>query len=502
MSVESGREGPLSTRVLRGVLWTASPFALQLFIGVLFYAFIPTEEMGRFEYALIVVMVLALVADLGLGSALVQHRSASEEHFDSAFWATLAAGAALTAAAAATAPQLARLSGAADPEQFARVTRVLVLLVPFAAVSGVFRGRLQKDLRFRQMATAEAFSILIYTAAAILLLRQYGVMSAVISAVVRELALLAGLWRASSWTPRLRFRLAALRDLLRFGINLTGSRCLNYAGHNLAGFLIFPLLGETALGYYRFAHRLTLMPLVRISTVVMRVFFPTFSAIQEDDALLRRAYLQTVQSIALFFWPLLAIFVFAPEALELLRRVDGRDLGPAALPLQLLAAAALLKAAGSAAGSIFLAKGRSNWLLYWSLFSLAVLLPVLFLCVSHGVAWAAAAIAGTAFLFLLLSQHLTNRLIGLTFADFIGALARPAGVTALVLAVLVAVRNLATGDALTVCAAGALAWLAATLIGMRLLAWELCRNLWRTARGRSSGKPAGPGGREDPPQLQ
>ncbi len=502
MPVESGREGPLSTRALRGVLWTASPFALQLFIGVLFYAFIPTEEMGRFEYALIVVMVLALVADLGLGSALVQHRGASEEHFDSAFWTTLAAGAALTAAVAATAPQLARLSGAADPGQFARVTRVLVLLVPFAAVSGVFRGRLQKDFRFRQMAAAEAFSILIYTVAAILLLRQYGVMSAVISAVVRELALLAGLWRASSWTPRLRFRLAALRDLLRFGINLTGSRCLNYAGHNLAGFVIFPLLGETALGYYRFAHRLTLMPLVRISAVVMRVFFPTFSAIQEDDALLRRAYLRAMQSIALFFWPLLTTFVFAPEALELLRRVDGRDLGPAALPLQLLAGAALLKAAGSAAGSIFLAKGRSNWLLYWSLFSLAVLLPVLFLCVSHGVAWAAAAIAGTAFLFLLLSQHLTNRLIGLTFADFIGSLARPAGVTVLVLAVLVVVRNFATGDALTVCAAGALAWLAATLIGMRLLAWELCRNLWRTARGRSSGKPAGTGGREDPPQLQ
>ena len=499
MSVESGRS--LSTRALRGVLWTASPFALQLFIGVLFYAFIPTAEMGRFEYALIVVMVLALLADLGLGSALVQHRNPSEEHFDSAFWTNLAAGAALTAGLAAAAPQLARLSGAEDPEQFARVTRVLVLLVPFAAVSGVFRGRLQKDLRFRQMAAAEAFSILVYTAAAVFLLQKYGVMAAVISAVVRELALLGGLWRASSWTPRLRFRLSALGDLFRFGINLTGSRCLNYAGHNLAGFVIFPLLGETALGYYRFAHRLTLMPLVRISAVVMRVFFPTFSAIQEDDALLRRGYLRAVQSIALFFWPLLAVFVFAPEALELLRRVDGRDLRPAALPLQLLAAAALLKAAGSAVGSIFLAKGRSSWLLYWSIFSLAVLLPVLFACVSHGVAWASAAIAATALLFLVLSQHLTNRLIGLTFADFTGALARPAGVAALVLAVLVLVRSLATGDALAACAAGALAWAAATLIGMRLLAWELCRDLWATARGRASGKPADPAGREDSQHL-
>ena len=500
MSVESGRS--LSTRSLRGVLWTASPFALQLFIGVLFYAFIPTAEMGRFEYALILVMVLALLADLGLGSALVQHRGASEEHFDSAFWTNLAAGAALTAAAVAAAPRLALLSGAGDPEQFARVTRVLVLLVPFAAVSGVFRGRLQKDLRFRQMAAAEAFSILVYTAAAIILLREYGVMAAVISAVVRELALLAGLWRASSWTPRPRFRLSALGDLFRFGINLTGSRCLNYAGHNLAGFVIFPLLGETALGYYRFAHRLTLMPLVRISAVVMRVFFPTFSSIQEDDALLRRGYLRSVQSIALFFWPLLAVFVFAPEALALLKRIDGRDLGPAALPLQLLAAAALFKAAGSAVGSIFLAKGRSNWLLYWSIFSLAVLLPVLFLCVSRGVAWATGAIAGTAFLFLVLSQHLTNRLIGLRFAEFISALARPAGVTVLVTGVLVLVRNLAGGDALVSCAAGALAWVAATLAGMRLLAWELCLHLWRTARGSSSGKPAGSGGPEESVQLE
>ena len=105
-------------------------------------------------------------------------------------------------------------------------------------------------------------------------------------------------------------------------------------------------------------------------------------------------------------------------------------------------------------------------------------------------------------LFLVLSQHLTNRLIGLRFAEFISALARPAGVTALVTGVLVLVRNLASGDALAACAAGALAWAASTLVGMRLLAWELCLHLWRTARGGPSGKSAGSGGPEEPLQLQ
>ena len=485
MSLEPGQQNSLSTHALRGVLYTASPFVLQLFIGVLFYVFVPTDDMGRFEYALIFVMFLSVVADLGLSAALVQNRNVTEEHFHSAFWTSLFAGATLTIVVIATAPHLVSYIGSADHEKMVVVLRMMVLLLPFAAISGVFRAKMQRDLRFRPMAAAEVFSIVSYSIIAVSMLGSFGVMSAIVGAVVRELALFVGLWYGSSWTPAFCFRLPAVRELLRFSLNLTGSRCISYACNNLPGFVIFPLLGETALAYYRFAHRLTLMPLARISAVIMRVFFPTFASIQDDDALLRRGYLRTAQSIALLYWPFLTLLVFAPEAIELLKSIDGRDLGPASLPLQLLGVASLLKAVGAAVGSIFLAKGRASWLLYWSLFSLSVLFPALYFGVSNGIVGVATVVAGSSVLLLLISQHLTNKLIQLRFVDFIFALIRPTLVTVFVFVCMLALRLALSVDAVTACAIGILGWIVATVLGMRLFAWKICNNLWKTAWGVS-----------------
>ena len=61
----------LATHATRGVFWTSIPFVLQMLMGVLFYTYLPIAEMGRFEWALTVVMFLALVSDLGLGAALI-----------------------------------------------------------------------------------------------------------------------------------------------------------------------------------------------------------------------------------------------------------------------------------------------------------------------------------------------------------------------------------------------------------------------------------------------
>lgn len=473
-----------------------------MLMGVLFYGILKTHEMGRFEWALIVVMLLALVSDLGLGSALIQRREVGDSHFTSAFWTSFLFGLAITAVVVCTAPQTARVVGGPQPQEFARILSVLVLLVPFASVSGLFRARLQRDLQFRAMALAEGVSVVSYSLSALALLSlSFGIMSVVYSSVVREIALLLALCWAARWRPRFSFSRAALAEILPFALHLTGSRCVTYLNNNLSSFAILPGLGEEALGYFRFAHRLTLMPLARISTVIMRVFFPTFSAIQHDDALLRRSYLRTAQTISLFYWPALATaFVFAADGLTLMRELaadlvsapDGvaltgelasRDMMPALTPMRILVGAAMLKAVGATVGSIFLAKGRANWALYWSLFSLAVLMPALLWSVSMGISAVAAVIAVSSLLFLILSQALTNRLIGLSFSAYLRCLGRPALVTVALFAVLWAARPALSGDALARCLQAAALALVATGLSLRLFAWGPCREVWRSLRG-------------------
>ena len=93
---------------------------------------------------------------------------------------------------------------------------------------------------------------------------------------------------------------------------------------------------------------------------------------------------------------------------------------PMWMVLRLLAAATLLKVASTLVGSIFMAKGKTNWSFYWSLFSMGVLIPALyFYGLPRGVEGVASVIAAAALLFLLLSQYLVNRLIDLPFAAYL-----------------------------------------------------------------------------------
>ncbi|MFH1569388.1 MAG: lipopolysaccharide biosynthesis protein [Gemmatimonadota bacterium] len=480
----------LATRAVRGVFWTGSPFILQIAISMIFYGYLDAAAMGQFEGALILVMFLALLTPLGLDQALIQRPEVDEVHYSSSFWLSLAVGLAGAVLVAATAPWSARLSGVTDVATFRNILAVLSLILPFSSVSGLLRSRLQRELRFRPVALAEILSVVVYTlAAAVLLYREWGIMSPVVSAVVREVALCLGLAWGAAWRPRLMLRPAAIRDLLSFGLNFTGSRGVNYLNSNLPAILIFPLLGEAAMGYFRFAYRLTLMPLVRVSTVITRVVFPTFATIQDDTELLRRGYLRTVDAIALSFWPALAaVYALAPQGIALLQQLNGQELEPALLPVRLLALATVVKAVGTPVGSVFLARGKASWSLYWSLFSSALLVPALYWSAAHGVEGICAVTAATSLIFLVLSQLLANRLLDLRFGAYLATLVRPGLVAVTLALVLIAARPLLPAAPAAACAAGTALALVAFAAAARLFAWGQLRALWRDLRGRA---PAG-----------
>jgi O-antigen/teichoic acid export membrane protein len=468
----------LGTRALRGVLWTGSASLVQLVVIAMVYKKLPAQIMGNFEWALMLVMLLALIGDLGLGAALVQRRDATEEHFHAAFWTNLGWGLLLAALLGWSAPLLALATPGEDPEELARLFRLLCLLIPLASISSVFRARLQRDLDFGAVALSEIVSVLAFGLCTLALLSRYQVAAVAVGSVFREAGLLASLCWSAQWCPRLSFRPVALRQLMAFALNFTGSRVIGFLNTYIAGFVIFPLLGSTAMGYYRLAERFTLQPLTRLATTINRVSFPAFSTIQDDDALLRQGYLRSVQSLLLSMGSLLAgLFVFAPELLDLL------DYAPALMVLRLLVVATLLKVVGTMVGSVFMAKGRTDWSLYWSLFSLVVLVPSMYFSVPYGVEGIAWVIAGSSLLFLAISQVLASRLIGLALTEYLYALLRPFLVVLVVLAVLGLARPFLPGPPPLVLAQGLVLGLLVGALSLRLLAWSLCLEYWRRLRG-------------------
>lgn len=511
----------LATRAARGLFWTASPFLIQLVIILVFYGALEPREMGRFEVALIVVMLAALISDLGMNAALVQYKPATDRHFSSAFWTSLGAGLSLTLVLAMAAPFVARLLTPEHAAPLAGVLAPLSLLIPFASVSGILRARLQRDLRFRPISLSEIFSVVVYSAVALALLPRLPsslqLRALIAASVAREAALLAALWVGAAWRPQLAFSASALRELLGFGLNFTGERILGFLNSRITLVVTGWFVGETGAGYYGFASRVTLIPLVRLSTVIHRVGLPTFSIMQDDDALLGRGFIRAIQGVALFLWPvLMGLLVFAPQVVHLV----NEEMAPALMALQLLVLATLLKAIGTIVSSIFLAKRRAHWSFRWALFSLALTVPSLLFAVRYGIDGVAAAVLVTTLVFFVLSQLLVHHLIRFRFRDYVGALLRPLLVTCAVLGALAGVKPLLLASpvtgllqgggfgmlsgldssrlwALAILAQAGLAGLVAYVAALRLFAWDLFLEYWRTLRGtRLDGASAGLGSPE------
>ncbi|MCZ6632639.1 MAG: lipopolysaccharide biosynthesis protein [bacterium] len=468
----------LATRAIRGVFWTGSPIGLQLVISLAFFRYLPLEEMGQFHWALSVVMLFQIICALGLGEALVQAQDAGELHFSSAFWTGLVIGGGVSCALIPAAPFLAR----EDPETFRKVFVPLSLMVPFGAVSGVFRARLQRSLQFREVALSEVVSVVAAALASVgALWGGYGIWSPVANALTREIALLAGIWLASGWRPRFQFSWQALRALLPFGLHVTGANGVNFMSNRLDQLFIFYTLGERALGYYAFAFRFTMIPLTRAATVVFRVTFPTFSKVQEDDDVLRRGYLKAITGLAFLSWPALGgLLLFAPEVLML---VKGDEMMPVLDGFRLLTVAAMIKVVGTVVGPIFLAKGKAHWSFRWTLFNVAVMAPALYWGVGYGVTGVAFVVTLSVLLFWGLSQWLVNRLIGLGFGLYFNVLVRPAGITLVVMLVLWMIKPMLPLSPLSALLVGATVGVCVYGLALQFLAREFLKDFWAGLRG-------------------
>jgi hypothetical protein len=106
--------------------------------------------------------------------------------------------------------------------------------------------------------------------------------------------------------------------------------------------------------------------------------------------------------------------------------------------------------------------------------------------VPFGIEGVSAAIAFTSLLFLVLSQHYANRLVKLNFAACLKVLVRPSLVALLVMGVLAGARLSLPASPLLALSCGVVLGAATYALGLRLFAWDLCRQYWRSFRGRTT----------------
>lgn len=412
----------LMSSATRGVFWSGiSQFSTQLYqfiVMIILARLLLPEDFGIIGMAVIFTGLVQTINELGLSAAIIQKKNIDDNHLSTSFWISLLLGIILFITTVAISSDIADFF---EKELIGPVVSVLSIGFVLGSFGIVHRSLLQKNIEFKKIAVTEiSASVTSGTVSVILAFLGFGVWSIVFGTILNNFTRIVLLWKVCTWRPSMIFDLTSFKELFSFGAHVMGSQFLNYIDSNIDYLIIGKFLSATALGYYNLAYQLSTFPLTKISSIITNVTFPTFSIIQDDNDMLRYAYLKVIKYISTVTFPMLAgLFVVAPDFIPI---VFGGKWTPMIMPLQILCVAGALKSVGTTVGSILLSKGRSDIQFKWNIFT-AIVLPISILIgIRNGIIGVAIAITVVSCILMLVIQKIVNNLINLNFSDYFKAL--------------------------------------------------------------------------------
>lgn len=336
---------------------------IQFVTTIVLARILAPEYFGLLAMAQVFVGFASKFSTMGFSQVIVQRKQVTDELLSSLFFVTLAVGCLITLILACVSPVFAWIYG--NPEVtpiIAALSLTFILRAPCLVPAALLTRR----LAFNRLAVIDVSIAILHAVAAITLAWfGWGVWALVWPTVADPLIRMPMLYIASGWRPQPLFRWIEVRSVMGFGANLTGYSIFNYFARNADNFIIGAFLGPIPLGYYSLAYGIMRRPRKAINSVLGRVLFPVFSRMQDDDARLKAAYLRTVGAIAFVTFPMmLGIVVVARPFVEVLL---GERWLPAVPLIYVLAPLGLLLSISTPAGNLYLAKGRADWALRWSI---------------------------------------------------------------------------------------------------------------------------------------
>jgi PST family polysaccharide transporter len=347
--------------------WTAGAKIAQQAIQFLLLTVL-MRLLGPAAFGLVGMVVVfsgfaAIFTEMGFGSALVQRQELSESHRSTVFWLTLASGALLSGSLFVAGPWIA----AFYREPLLRpMSAWIALSFVLTAPSVVSRSLLTKAMRFDVLAKVDVAALTVSgVAAAAAAASGAGVWSLVAQQLVSAGVTSALLFWFGRWRPCFLWSWPAARELFGYGAGLTGFNVVNYWARSADKLLLGHFLGSVALGLYSRAYSLMLLPLTQVVSIVTPVMFPAMSAIKDDKARLRRAFLRMTTVLTFITFPMMTglAVVAKPFVLSLF----GAKWAEVVPLIQMLSFCGIVQTLLNPTGVIYTSQGRTDWLFWWGI---------------------------------------------------------------------------------------------------------------------------------------
>jgi O-antigen/teichoic acid export membrane protein len=366
-----------------GVTWKlAGQVAIQLIrlatVAVLARLLTP-DDYGAAAVAIALASFAPTVADMGIGSALVQAETAPQAVRSTAFWASVGAGVGLFVVMAAAAEPVAWFM---DEPQVAEMVVAGGLAFALYSVGSASMAMYTREMRFRSIELRNGLALVTGSVVAIIAaVAGAGPWALASQQIVLMGTLVAGLWFRAGWRPTLEFSRPVFRDLGSFAIRIAGGRWARLIELLVLTLLIGRLASVPELGAWTFGMSMVVLPLSLVAIPIAEVLFSAFSRLRNEPERMAALWLDSIAYLAAVLVPvLLGLMVVSPD---LIPAVFGARWEVSVGVVQILCGYVLIRGLQSW-GSVYMdAVGRPE-VTFWTQLASLCLTPV---AVVVGVNW-------------------------------------------------------------------------------------------------------------------
>lgn len=412
----------------KGIFYSAlgkySNVVIQLLVTAVLSRILTPEEYGIVAVVNVFLIFFQMLADFGIGPAIIQNKTLSKQEINSIFGFSLYLALFLGIVFVFLGYPI---SAFYNNEVYKPISIVLAFCVFFYGILVVPQSMLLRDKKF---STVNMVTVLANVAAGVvsivLAINGFSYYSLIISNTVKAALLFIVFYLKTNLTPDLKIDQEPLKKIFSFSKNQFLFNFINYFSRNLDNILIARYLSTSSLAFYDKAYQVSLYPNQILTNVISPVIQPIMSNYETNLAKIKSVYLKITTILATIGLPLSVFLVF--HSSDIILFLFGDQWGGSVVTFQILALSVWIQMILSSTGAIFQSANRTDLLLLSGVLSAVVTVTAIVIGILAGriesVAWMV--IIAFTINFIQTNYLLMYKLFKSNFSEIGKALGKPA----------------------------------------------------------------------------
>ncbi|SMC38367.1 lipopolysaccharide biosynthesis protein [Cellulophaga tyrosinoxydans] len=375
----------LKNQALSGVYWSTMQLfgtqAIGFGVSLILARLLLPAEFGLIAMLGIFIGLATTLINSGLTQSLIRSENLDDEDYTTVFYFNLAGSIIIYFVIYFAAPLIASFY---NQDLLTSIVRVYCITFIINAFSAIQITRLTKIMDFKTQMKVTIPSLIIGSVVGIAMAYNgYGVWSLVWSGIVQAAAATIQLWYWAKWRPLWIFNMKKFKQHFNYGVKLMFSGILDIIFTHAYAIIIGKFFLPAQVGFYTRAETLQMLPVGGISSIITKVSFPLFSAIQNDDIRLKNIYKRIMQMVIFLVAPTLILMAVLGE--PLFRFLFTEKWLPAVPYFQILCFNGILYPIHSYNLQILNVKGRSDLFLKLEVIKKILVVLVILISLQYGI---------------------------------------------------------------------------------------------------------------------